>query len=194
MTLLYEDSAGERAEFGLHDLVVCCVADRLGCEPWALKDRLRGYPKNGNSKVWTACRQELPRLTRTGHVVVAVFDNDRVRSMAKLALDACKVRVTEAIKRGCDPASLLRVVLIEQNTESVLVGLRSLGAVQGREEAFALAIERKDVASRDILFKLAARRLTAEQRASLLAAVPSLGYLVGKVVAMLREPPAPDPG
>jgi hypothetical protein len=185
VTILYEDSARERSEFGPHALVTRCVADRLDCEPWALKDRLRGHAMNGNNKVWGECQKNLHRLATPERSVVAVFDNDRVRTMAKLAPDACKLQVAARIKQGCEPSSLLRVVLLVQNTESVLVGLRDLGFLHGRDAMLTRAIDRKDMNDRDILFKDAAWRLSPEQRVRLLGEVPSLGYLVDKLVARL---------
>lgn len=56
VTILYEDSAGERTQFALHDLVVRCVADRLAREPRTLTESLRGYPKKGNANVRRACQ------------------------------------------------------------------------------------------------------------------------------------------
>lgn len=190
VTILYEDSARDRSDFGLHDLVVSCVADRLGCEPRPLKKRLRGHAMNGNNKVWSECQRNLHRLG----VVVAVFDNDRVRTMAKLPPGACKAQVTAEVKRRCEPASQLRVVLLIQNTESVLLALRSLGVLHGRDEMFGRAIDRKDMNDRDVLLGKAAWGLTPEQRVSLLRAVPSLGYLVEKLAALLGDPPAPVDG
>lgn len=194
VTILYEDSAGEQTDFALHNLVVRCVADRVGCEPPTMKDRLRGIPKKGNGNVWRACQRDLPHLARSGRVVFAVFDDDRVRTMTKLATGACKTQVVTRIKIGCDPAASLRVVLLVRNTETVLCGLRDLGVLHGRDAMFVQAIDRKDIASRDILFKDAVWRLTADQRVSLLREVPSLGYLVEKPVALLGDAPAPDAG
>jgi hypothetical protein len=47
---------------------------------------------------------------------------------------------------------------------------------------------------RDVLLGKAAWGLTPEQRVSLLRAVPSLGYLVEKLAALLGDPPAPVDG
>lgn len=187
VTILYEDSAGERSEFAFHELVLRCVADRLGREPRDLKDLVHGLPKKGN--VWRACRQDLPRIARSGRAVFAVFDDDEIRTMTKLPVDACKTKVVTAIKRGCEPEGALRVVLIVENTESVLEALRAQGAIQGHEGMFADAIERKVLASRDILFKKAVWSLTSEQREILLERVPTLGYLVSKLVTLLGEAP-----
>lgn len=189
VTILYEDSAGERSEFALHDLVLRCAADRLGREPRHIKDLIHGVPKKGNGNVWRACRQDLPRIARSGRAVFAVFDDDEVRTMTKLPIDACKTKVIAAIKKGCEPAEALRVVLIIENTESVLDALRAQGAIQGHDGMFADAIERKVLASRDILLKKAAWLLTPEQRENLIERVPTLGYLVSKLVTLLEEEP-----
>lgn len=111
VTILYEDSAGERAEFALHDLVVRCVADRLERDPKVLRALLHGIPKKGNANVRRACQHDLSRLARDGRVVIAVFDNDRIRRMANLPATACKTQVTSCLKSGCEPSALLRIVL-----------------------------------------------------------------------------------
>lgn len=189
VTILYEDSAGERVEFSLHDLVVRCVADRIDGDVRALRSVLHGIPKKGNGNVWRACRQDLSRLARGGRAVIAVFDDDRVRTMAGLPSSACKSQVAARIKTGCEPASQLRVALLVENTETLLVALRDLGIVRDRDAMFADAIDRKILASRDILFKDAVWRTTPEQRAALIEKVPSFGYLVSKLAALL----SPDP-
>lgn len=185
VTILYEDSAGERAEFALHDLVVRCVADRLDRDPRALRSALHGIPKKGNANVRRACRQDLVRLARDGRAVIAVYDNDRIRRMTNLPSDACKAQVSTCLKSDCDPSTQLRVVLLVENTETILLALRDLGVLQGREAMFVEAIDRKVLASRDILFKDAVWRTTPEQRERLLEAVPSFGYLVSKLVTVL---------
>lgn len=187
VTILYEDSAGERAEFALHDLVVRCVADRLDRDPKTLRSALHGIPKKGNANVRRACRQDLPRLARDGRVVVAVFDNDRIRRMANLPPAACKAQVTSCLKSGCEPSALLRIVLLVENTETLLVALRDISVLQGRDAMFVEAIDRKVLASRDILFKDAVWRTTLEQRVGLLEAVPSFGYLVSKLAALVSD-------
>lgn len=185
--ILYEDSAGERAEFTLHDLVVRCVADSLDREHRDFKDVLRGIPKKGNSNVRRACQQDLPRLARNGDQVWALYDNDRVRRLVNLPADACKTQVVDALRVGCVPVDRLRVVLLIENTESLLRALRELGTLPNREEMFERAIKNKELQSRDQLFKDAAWRTTQEQRVRLQERVPSFGYLVTRLAAVLRD-------
>lgn len=185
-TILYEDQAGERTEFALHELVIRCVADQVGSEPRSLRDTFHGIPKKGNGNVWAECRKNLRKLTRDGSTLVAVFDDDRVRRMANLPADACKVRLIEELKKECDPKELLRVVLLVRNTETLLEALRDQRLLTGRGATFDDAIVRKQIESRDILFKDAIWKLTADQRGALLGAVPSLRYLVEKLVTLLR--------
>lgn len=185
VTILYEDSAGERSQFALHQLVVRCVADRLDREPRTFEDSLRGYPKKGNANVRRACQQELSRLARDGRLVCAVYDSDEITQLVKLPARSCKTKIVGALKQNCDATVNLRVVLLIENTESLLIALRDLKVIPDRDAMFADAIDRKNLASRDILFKAAVWQTTPEQRAALLASVPSFGYLIDKVAAAL---------
>jgi hypothetical protein len=190
VTLLYEDSAGPRGEFGLHELVRQCVADALGCDLRSLKDPLRGYPKNGVGNVLAACRRDLAQLAHGGRTVVAVVDDDKIRRAVSLEKAACKVQVVQRFREhaSCPPGVALRVVLLVRNTESILLALRDEGLLPDRDARFEAAIVHKELNSRDLLFKDAVWRLSAEQRVTLQRCVPSLGYLVARVRAALSPP------
>lgn len=103
----------------------------------------------------------------------------------KLPVESCKTKIVGALKLKCDETINLRVVLLVENTESLLIALRDLGVLYGRDAMFADAIDKKTLASRDILFKAAVWQTTPEQRHQLIERVPSFGYLVDKVVAAL---------
>src|SRR5258706_4148631 len=54
--VLYEDARGRVVPFGLHRLIVACVADRTLNHAWALEDRIRRNPRNGNARFLQTCR------------------------------------------------------------------------------------------------------------------------------------------
>lgn len=121
--VLYEDQRGPTKEFGLHNLVASCVADRTGETVWAVKSGLPAIPKKGNGNLLKACRED-EQLAASGRKIVAVFDGDEVRPLLRLPADACRTLVRERVEEGCPFAGQLVVVLLEDNLESVIEALR----------------------------------------------------------------------
>lgn len=189
--ILYEDQRDDDVKgFGPHQLVVACVADALGCEPWALKGLLRDKAMKSNSKMRLECQERLDRLVRDGSHVIAVYDADRACDVPtpKLAKSSCKQLVVQGLKQGCEPGERLRIVLLEQNIETVLAALRRLGPDLAENATFEVALRHKGSrAARDNILGKAAAPNRRPLRSSLQHEVPSIAYLVGKIVAILRE-------
>jgi hypothetical protein len=185
--ILYEDSrAGDRPEYGPHDLVVQCVCDRLGCMPWQLRPKLEARPLNSNSKVREHCRGRLfDRLVCSGGVVVAVYDDDKIRHIVNLPralVNICKQQIVPELKKDCPRPGLLQVVLLHRNIET-LIGVVADLAPAGKfpEHILALAIEKKDRNQRDRILKFAAGHERRHIREEILRHMPSFAYLVEKI-------------
>lgn len=134
-----------------------------------------------------ACLRDLRDLTADGNHVVALYDRDRVHDLVPTS-GRCKRELTISLRDGCSPADLLRVVLLERYTESLIAALRR-GPVEELVggDVFDRALK-KDRNARDIVLKAAAREDLRAARVALRQTVPSLDYLATKLVGLvLRE-------
>lgn len=193
LTILYEDRCGDGQirEFGPHVLVQQCVCDALGMESWVLRQQLmvHGIPKNGATKLRSECRSDRPKFGRDGSDVIAVYDNDRIRDFVKVGAPGCKAQLREALRAESTLKERLVVVLLEENLETVVAAVCACDPAIAPKEVQENAIKRKKVFDRDIVLRRAAAP-TAEGkrlREQLQAKVPSLRYLVGKIVAIYRK-------
>lgn len=118
ITVLYEDQlAAQPNNYGPHMLVLACVADRIGSEPWGLRQQVRAIPKKGDSKLRDALRDEGALLARCGPLLV-MFDADRVRACYGLPSHACKRSVLDKIHGEATGKPIL--ILLERNMEDVV--------------------------------------------------------------------------
>jgi hypothetical protein len=189
--ILYEDQRDDQARpFGLHSLILACVADDLGCEVWKLK-HVKDDLKKGRDKVRAECERNLARLTRDGSHVIAVYDLDEAHQACKGPLQAtCKPALKRALTEGCNPAEKLAVILLDQNVETVLGVVRRLRPDLVGADRFEMALRhKKSRASRDLVLNTAAQ--DGALRGALLREVPSLAYAVQVVVRILREQDSP---
>lgn len=178
--VLYEDRRGERKQFGLHELVVSCVADTLGTNRWVLQPQIRCLSLKGNSKLLGKCQEELPLMTRDGSFVVAVYDSDQMHRLLDLHAGSCRPAIRAGLERDCEPAGKLRVVLLEKNLESVIKELRDCGLHISNEE-MGEAVRKKRTVTRDRILNRAAHGGHRDVRMALTRAMPSFGYLVRTV-------------
>jgi hypothetical protein len=186
--VLYEDQRDDDVkEFGLHRLVVCCVADQVGAlDWWHVRELIEGSPKKSSSKVRQACQRDLGRLTASGGYVVAVYDADRAHELTPpLRKGACKRQICDALAQGCLPHDRLAVTLLVQNTETLLESIQRLRPSLVSAEMFVQALRHKrSRAARDQVFIKA----SAEQglRQHLQTENPSFGRVVREVARIYR--------
>lgn len=181
--VLYEDQRDDSVDFGLHRLLLRCVADgRTDITDWQLAKRISGAPKKSNSKVLQACQADLPSLTRTGGTVVAVYDSDRAHELTKTCRRGdCKKRICAALSADCFPIDKLAVVLLVQNTETLLGLIQRLAPGLVGQKEFETALRHKGSRlARDMIFSKAASDAGLRQRIQ--TENPSFGRLV-QVVA-----------
>lgn len=55
--------------FGLHALVLACVADDLGVEMFTLASKLDGRPMKGVANLVRSCRRDIHRIAPHGQTV-----------------------------------------------------------------------------------------------------------------------------
>jgi len=189
VTVLYEDQAqGDIKHYGPHELVMQCVCDRLRVDRWKLKT-LRGVPRNGNGNLYKDCTREPPKLGRDGGFVVAVYDFDRVREMKQLSLHAmaCKSETRDALLKKCPWRDRLVVVFLDRNIETVIEAICDCDPGLSTPEQRTRALVKKDLNARDIILGAASAPTPAglALRNRVFERVPSFGYLVDKLVAIL---------
>lgn len=175
VTILYEDSRVGSRGFGLHSLVLGCVADALSKDPFALGRVIKGIPKGGDAQLLRACRADTPHMH--GLTVIAVFDEDGIRRLLRLPTTAAAAEVRGAIQQGCSDPARLSIVLLQPNLEAVLRAAAECDpSLEGPRLQKALA---KDRLERDALLeKIAFDRSRRPTRACILEKVPSLSELV----------------
>lgn len=191
--ILYEDRRGPQREFGLHNLVLACVADELGGDVYALDlaGKLDGRPMKGASNLLKSCRQDVRRLGPRGQRVFALVDDDEIRTQLKhegVARSADDMAVIGVIKAPgkCVAPEQLEVILLKENTETVIEAVRDCGADVAVERAL-----QKDINARDRVFNHVAWRSTRSIRDCIRQKVHALERLVTALAALVRagEPP-----
>lgn len=186
LTILYEDQRGQRQGFGLHTLVKACVFDVINGERHRVEGALSDYrPLKGVDNVLKACRQDFDLIAADGRTLVAILDSDAIRSKLKLPKAATDAHVEQAIRKGCQAPERLLVVLIKENTESVIEAAAACdpGIDRGRVER---AVKHKELLERDaILTEISWERARA-LRDCVLGKVPSLQSLVELLLRLLR--------
>lgn len=183
--VLYEDQRGPTKEFGLHNLVASCIADRRGETVWIVRRQFAAIPKKGNSKLLKACKED-EQLAGSGQKVIAVFDGDEVRAMLGLPTTACRTLIKQKIEAGCPFAEQLSVVLLEDNIESVIAALRRCEGTAPETARAEAERSHGNLESRDRLLNTLA--YDVERRAlrdCVLREMPSLERLVSTLAALL---------
>jgi hypothetical protein len=174
--ILYEDARGPEKGFGLHALVLACVADELGAEMFSLAKRLDGRPLNGVTNLLQSCRRT-SLLAPRGQKVFAVIDEDHVRDhLPGMDPRAEEEVVVRAIKGQSDAPMQLEIILLKKNTETVIEAAKHCD-----DRLPAAAVEqalRKHLAQRDRILNNVARAGSRAVRDCIRAKVPALERLV----------------
>ena len=137
--ILYEDTRGATQGFGLHDLVMACVADELGVGLVETKRMAEGRPLKGVANLLKACR-DVRRLAPRGEHIIAVIDNDQIRAqLSDMDPRADDATVIRTIREKSNCPEQLDVILLYKNTESVIEAARDCGA-DSSAETIALAL------------------------------------------------------
>lgn len=168
--VLYEDQRGPRKGFGLHELLVNCVADRTGKDRHALGGRLAAIPLKGNAKLLERCKV----AGAFGAPFVAVFDSDRVRRLLSLPPDATDAQVVGEIGTRSG-RNEIAVALLDRNTETV---------VEAAAHCFGEPPPQKSIDARDKLLLRAAWNPDDGVRKCIEVRVPSFAALADGVARL----------
>ncbi|XXY46098.1 hypothetical protein WME91_39455 [Sorangium sp. So ce269] len=186
ITILYEDQRAHGKSFGLHTLVKACVHDALNGDRYRVEKLLDdARPLKGVQNVLRACREEFDLIAMDGRDVIAVIDNDAIRYHLKLPRTASHARVEQEIRKGCRAPDRLFVVLLVQNTESVLKAAAECDPSLDPKRV-ERAVERKDMAERDIILSELSRERARPLRDCVLGKMPSLRALIDLLGSKLR--------
>lgn len=170
--IFYEDDWGQVKEFGLHELLVACVADETGADSWALRGRFEAIPKKGDSKLLAACRDDVPNMPDA--LIFALFDADKLRVLLSLPGQPTVDERLAALREHC-PDPRLQLFLIDDNTETM---------VDAVADCLGVARPAKNKLTRDRLLLRAARSPTSEVRNCARRAVPSFDECVRRVAEL----------
>lgn len=183
ITVLWEDQRGVPAKgFGPHELLVACVAEKLGLDRSAVKHQVNSVPKKGNGNVVVELRKNLTKLRKLGQVVV-VLDHDRLAELLRRktggALPACMSGQSERLRQIAPGDYEVKFLIqnVETLTEAAVKALRR-EALKGKPTPD----------ERDRLLGEAARPRHVEVRRRITSDVPSFARLVNKVAAHFPPP------
>ncbi|MBN2495078.1 MAG: hypothetical protein JXR96_10840 [Deltaproteobacteria bacterium] len=133
------------------------------------------------------CREDIQRIAPDGHAVVAVFDDDEVRRLLDIPVDAPAEQVAECIRVQSDGAGQLHVALIEKNIETVIETLIDCDPEEVTAQT-ARDARGKDRTARDLLFLGASKQAKRAVRDCVIERSPSWKELVEIVIRLLRQP------
>ncbi|KIG15736.1 hypothetical protein DB30_05306 [Enhygromyxa salina] len=172
--ILYEDDRGPVKEFGLHELIVACVADEWGQDWWAVKGQFDAIPLKGAAKLLAACERDVPDMPDA--LIFAVFDADKLHRLLFTSGRPSSDELLAELRRRCsDPR--LSMFLLDQNTETVVDAVADcLG--EPRPEKRKLL--------RDRFLNRTAKGLR-QHRDCVRAAVPTLDACVREIAALTRQ-------
>ena len=187
VTVLYEDQRGPRQGFGLHMLVKACVFDAInGQRQWLEGEALKDFrPLKGAPALLRACREEVELIAPDGHSVVAVFDNDQIRRLLALPRNATAARVEQEIRKGCRASSGLFIVLLEQNTESVIKAAAKCDPTLDKKRV-ERAVKQKAPLDRDSILSELSHERSRPVRDCILRELSSFRTLIHLLCSKLR--------
>lgn len=187
VVVLYEDqrnSTGAKP-FGLHELLVALVADKLEQEFFPLRKRIQGIPRKGNVQVMNDL-SDADNIGR-GSWVLAFPDEDRIREHAEVGLpeSATHLEVVTRILAVTGTSTRRSVTLLVRNMESVIHAAAKCDAALS-PATVGRALKKKPN-ERDIVLNHVAH---AERsvRECIADGVPSLLELRDRVICALDNP------
>jgi hypothetical protein len=189
--ILYEDDRGQEKQFGLHALVLACVADDLGVDMFTLTRKLDGRPMKGVSNILQSCRNDIRRIGPKGQKVFALVDDDHIRHHLRgVDARADAETVTRTIKEQSDAPAQLEVILLKENTETVIKAAKQCDPLLP-DAAIAEAL-RKRLAQRDRILNSVARAVNRAIRDCIRDKVPAIEELVRALAVLVGATPDPS--
>jgi len=187
-TVLYEDQQGPNNQFGLHKFVMRCLCDQCAVAPeneYKVHGAVSSRQLKGDSKVLNALWNDLPNIAGSSESVIAVLDNDRIRDALGLSSQASDDEVYQTIRDRC--AGPVQLVLLKENTESILLAAKECDGIATNDNAtYELAVFRKELPARDIIFTKLSKRDAKAIRDCIRDKIGSLTPLIDRLVALLN--------
>lgn len=183
--ILYEDERGPTKEFGLHNLVMACVADELDLDLYRVKEHADPRPMKGVNKLLQACWRDVRKMAARGQRVIALIDDDRIRDNLP-GMDARRTdeEVIREIRKRSDAPEQLDVILLHKNVESVIEAARDCDRTIS-SDTVARALD-KNLIQRDRIFHNVARS-TRDVRNCIRSKIPAIERLVQRLVSLVRQ-------
>jgi hypothetical protein len=183
VTVLWEDSRGvETKGFGPHELLLACVADKIGRERRDVAALVKSVAKKGVGNVIKALKTDLAKLRSAGPVF-AVIDRDKAREIWKPAplpadcMSAIRTRIATDVG-----GSEYELVFLVQNMESLIHAC-------GEGSLMKPQTLKPNPDQRDRILGRAAWEASPAVRLKLLLTCGSFGRLVDRVGAVLSNLP-----
>ena len=182
--VVYEDSRGPQKNFGLHTLVLSMVSDSNGTAIEKLKGEVQENPMKGNGQV----KETLEKNFQGGPLddfcmVVAVFDEDRIRELYKLSSNASVDEIKDRIIHEAGNPRSLKVILLQRNMETVLEAARDCDPALPKERLEKAL--KKDLNARDAILNRIAWGMSKAIRDCIKARVPALEELRNLILSAL---------
>lgn len=191
IAILYEDQRGERSDFGLHRFICQLVIDRAALTDSVYvveKKLIIGIPLKGAGNVRKRCRNDLPRFAKTCKQVIAVYDQDQLAKMLKLAKDACRKMLCEKLAENCEPKEILEIILVRDNLESIIQDIRASGLMSSISDQVYDGALGKNQITRDSVF-IQCAITDSDTRQKLAERLPDILRIVTRITAVLSKPP-----
>lgn len=174
LPILYEDERSSIKQFGLHELVVSCIADVWERDWWELRGRFDAIPLRGDAKLLAACEQDVPEMSDP--LIFAIFDADKLHRRLFASGKPSEEELIAELRRRC-PDSRLHLFLLVHNTETV---------VEAVADCLGIPQPDKNKLLRDRYLNRAATG-ARQHRDYVRTAVPSFDHCVRRI-AELSEP------
>jgi hypothetical protein len=187
--ILYEDQQLPVREFGLHKFVMSCAYDAVNGAWQVLELAVEGRPLKGNAKLLKCIKEDFARLASNGRHVIAVFDNDKIRTLLRLPKTSPDSDVVTCVREHCSrDEQALTVILIHQNTESILQATGECATKNGREfdsDQLDKAVVQKVLFARDAFLVRFSAAQFKDVRDCVLDTLPSFASLVNRLIQFL---------
>jgi hypothetical protein len=161
VAILYEDNRGTAVGFALHDLVLATVEDLLSergrtLPRHVLHKRIVAIPKNSDTKVLAAIRNDAERIHGGRTAIVAWLDDDWIHRPLQLSAHDSTGTKIAAVRATAPPGfsqrpGVLEVFLLNGNVEAFLRRIDAARPGGLPPQTFAEAID-KDLSARDLCF------------------------------------------
>lgn len=174
LPIFYEDARGASKQFGLHELLVSCIADSWSREWWELRGYFDAIPKKGDANLLAACRDDVCNMS--DRLIFAIFDADKLHRRLFDTGRPSEQSLRAELRARC-PDPRLHVFLLVHNTETV---------VDAVADCLGVPRPTKNTLQRDLLLNRAAHG-PRQQRDCVRSAVPSFNHCVERIAELGAE-------